>query len=160
MSHEDIARTARQARKARRLGVDPACTCGWTDLDALHRTDEGVTCYECSCAKRGHAIMEAHHVFGKAVDPTTINVMGNAHRSLSESQRTWTEQIRQNTVRDPLLWLAGAALSLLDHLTLWVRGLAAVAAWLVSVAEALRERYGEQWWVELGVGTPWKAMAV
>ncbi len=160
MSHEDIARIARQTRKTRRLGADPTCACGWTDQDALHRTEEGVTCYECSCAKRGNAIIEAHHVFGKAVDPTTINVMGNAHRSLSEAQRPWSEIVRNNRVRDPLLWLASGAYSLHDHLELWVRWLVAVGDWLVSLAEALRNQYGEQWWLELGIETPWKAMAV
>lgn len=158
MGQQDIARVGRRERKTRALGSDAACACGWGQPGALQRDGETISCYECACAMRGQATVEAHHVLGRAVDPVTIGVPGNMHRLLSESQREWPSAIRHNTNRDPLLWLAGAALSLQDQLTLWVSWLAEIASWLTRLGESLRQRHGEQWWDALEVGTPWPSM--
>ncbi len=158
MGQADIDRAARAAQRSRRLGPDPRCPCGWADPRALHREGDAIECYECAYARRGRPTTEEHHTVGRENDPTTVPVPGNAHRVLSELQREWPAAVRSNAERDPLLWLAGAALSLRDHLQVWVGWLAAVALWLVAVADKLRERLGERWWEELGVGTPWGAM--
>lgn len=158
MGQQDIARAGRRERKTRRLGPEAACGCGWTHPSALQRDGAQISCYECACAKRSQTTIEAHHVLGRAVDPVTIGVPGNVHRLLSESQREWPDAIRHNSARDPLLWLAGAALSLHDQLALWVAWLAEIATWLTKLGEALRELHGDHWWDALEVGTPWPSM--
>jgi hypothetical protein len=158
MGQPTIKREARAARRTRRLGPHPACACGWADPVALQRDGETITCYECACARDGRVTVEAHHVWGKANDPTTVGIPGNIHRLLSEAQREWPEQIRYNAARDPLLWIAGGALSQHDCLALTLRFLPAIVRWLISLVDALRDRHGDRWWEELGVGTPWAAM--
>ena len=158
MGQQDIARAGRRERKSRKLGPDAACACGWTRPDALQRDGARISCYECACARHSQPPVEQHHVIGRAADPVTVGVPGNMHRLLSESQREWPEAIRHNTSRDPLLWLAGAALSLHDQLTLWVAMLAEIATWLTRLGEALGRHHGDRWWDALEVGTPWPSM--
>lgn len=99
--------------------------------------------------------MEEHHILGEDNDPATIGTPGNQHRVQEAMKLDWPAAVRYNADRDPLLWLAGGACSLRDHLAIWVEWLGRIALWLVALAEALRERFGTKWWQELGVGPLW-----
>lgn len=101
--------------------------------------------------------MEEHHLLGKANDAkTTIGVPGNLHRILSELQREWPAEVRHNQHADPLLWLAGACLSLHDQLSIWVTWLSHVALWLISAAQGLQAQHGSAWWQALGIPQLWE----
>lgn len=160
MGQEAIDRAAREATRRRVLGAGDRCPrCGWQGLAALTKAAHGVLCYECRCAEQGRATVEEHHHAGRANDPATIGVPGNLHRELSERQREWPPEVRSNAQRDPLLWVAGAALSLRDHLALALDWVGRVALWLVALAAALRERFGARWWEELGLPSLWGEVA-
>ncbi len=160
MSQEAINRAARRAKRTRALGPDAACEgCGWAEPTALTKAAGRVLCYECRCSEAGRATVEDHHVMGKANDPATIPVPGNAHRWLSDAQLDWPPGLRQNSERDPLIWLAQGCRGLGDHLAWWAKILAAVAAWLLALAAALRREHGAAWWGELGIPSFWAAVA-
>ena len=54
-------------------------------------------CYECDAKQRGKSTFEAHHVAGRANDPTTIDVPVNDHRAeLSVDQYEWPRGRLQN----------------------------------------------------------------
>ncbi len=95
--------------------------------------------------------MEAHHILGKANDPTTVPVPGNLHRQLSDRQLDWPDELRHNPERDPLVWLAQGCQGMSDHVAWWARILAQLAAWLMELAAALRREHGGTWWASLGI---------
>jgi hypothetical protein len=103
----------------------------------------------------GRSPIEDHHVLGRANDPITIPVPGNLHRQLSDRQRDWPRELRRHSHRDPLIWMATALLSHQEMLALSL----ALLDWLIpalpTIAAALRETYGEEWWIALELSTPW-----
>jgi len=152
-----IRKAVRGEKRARTLGEDPRCgICGETALAALVTTDGGIRCYECHCLEQGKATVEQHHPFGRANDPSTVAIPGNMHRPLSESQRDWPAEARQNPERDPLRWIAAGLYGLHDHLAWWLDWLQRLATWFLQLAEALRAQHGPQWWEALGIGRVWE----
>ena len=73
METENLALKKRERDAKRRLGSEhPKCaSCGMDD---------------CRC-------LEAHHIAGRAFDPTTINLCRNCHRKLSDSQKDHPEKL-------------------------------------------------------------------
>jgi len=155
-----IQKAVRAEKRARTLGDDPRCPiCGETTQAALVTTDDGIYCYECHCEKQGKATTEAHHHLGRAIDPNTVTIPGNIHRALSDRQRDWPMEARQNPERDPLRWIAAGLYGLHDHLAWWLDWLRRLATWFLQLAEALRDQHGPQWWDALGIGRVWEAAA-
>jgi len=62
-------------------------------------------CAECQRKKKGQNIVDNHHPFMKANDPsTTIPVPVNDHRAdLNEAQNDWPKKTRENPDGSPLL---------------------------------------------------------
>lgn len=157
MSTNELTRATRAAKRQRTLGAAARCdTCGCTDPVALTKTDGRVCCYECRCAEQGRATVEQHHHLGRQNDSATVPVPGNLHRELSDRQIDWPPQVRTNSQRDPLLWLAAAILGLHDHLAWWIAWLARIASWLVALAETLQGHYGDRWWGALELAPVWQ----
>jgi hypothetical protein len=153
---EPLQGAIRAERRKRALGANARCaTCGWAPREALVKTKTGVRCYECQLQADGKMTTEAHHHLGRAVDPATVTVPGNVHRDLSEHQRDWDPASRVNPQRDPLLWLAAAAMGLHDHLAWWVDWLGRIAAWLARLSAHLTERDGARWWEPMGLAPVW-----
>ncbi len=160
MGQAEIDKVARQVKRRRVLGEAATCAwCGWTDQTALTKSNDRVLCYECRCGEDGKATTEEHHVLGKDNDATTIPVPGNLHRGLSDRQLDWPAEVRRNPGRDPLLWLVGGFLSLVDHVTWWVGVAPKAAQWAVELVAALRRVHGEAWWTALGIPSLWEAIA-
>jgi hypothetical protein len=158
MGSQEIARVTRQQMRRRVLGKGAACArCGWTDTAALTKTkNTPILCYECRCHTCGRSGLEQHHHLGRAVDPATIPAPGNIHRDLSERQRQWPQEVRDNPQRDPLLWLAAALLGLRDHLSWWLAWLDRIATWFLALSEALVHGHGERWWEMLDLPPVWQ----
>jgi len=86
--------------------------------------------------------MDAHHVAGRANDPTTVNVPANDHTAeLTERQHDWPEQTLRNPDGDPLLRAAAClrggydtVVYLVKRVFLWIpRLLEAASEWLTRV---------------------------
>ena len=77
----------------RRLGTrTPGCRkpgCRERDPFALTGVEPDLLCYEHRAEAAGRSWSEAHHVAGRANDPTTVPVPGNEHRLLNDLQRDW-----------------------------------------------------------------------
>jgi hypothetical protein len=157
MSEEAINRAVRRTRKARPLGADArCCICGCADPRVLHRRGKKIWCYECSSAQQGRPTIEEHHLMGKANDhEMTAGVPGNLHLPLTDAQTDWPREVRYNTERDPLLWIAGLCFSLRDIARELVGLLGAIGAFLVLASRALRQALGAQWWENLGLDASW-----
>jgi hypothetical protein len=156
MSEEAIHRAVRRTRKARPLGPDARCwKCGCADPTVLHWHRKKIWCYECSNLERGKSGMEKHHLLGKANDETTVTVPGNLHLPLTDAQTDWPREVRYNTDRDPLLWLAGLCRSLHDIGEVIVGWLQCIAQFLEQLSRALHDAHGPRWWETLGVGPLW-----
>jgi len=155
--NDALAKAGREAKRTRTLGEDPRCpTCGETTQAALVKTKIGIRCYECLCHEQGKRTVENHHPFGRANDPSTVAIPGNIHRPLSDAQRDWPAEARQNPERDPLRWIAAGLYGLHDHLAWWLDWLTRLATWFLELAEALRAQHGPQWWEALGIGRVWE----
>jgi hypothetical protein len=160
VSQEAINRTTRATQRARALGPDARCWhCGSTAQASLRlkRYNRKIWCYECLAAHQGKTTVEQHHLLGKANDPvTTVGVPGNLHRALSDAQHDWPNDVRYNTERDPLLWLAALCRSLRDIGHCVVGWLEQIAQFLEELSKTLKETHGVHWWEPLGVGPLWK----
>ncbi len=155
MSEEAINRAVRRTRKARPLGPDAKCwKCGCEDPTVLHRpkNKRKIWCYECVSLEDGKSVVEQHHLLGEANDPTKVRTPGNLHRIVSDAQIDWPEEVRYNTERDPLLWLAALCRSLRDIGEAVVGWLDQIALFLERLAQTLRELHGPRWWEALGIG--------
>jgi hypothetical protein len=107
-------------------------------------------CHECDRRKKGHRILDNHHVAGKANHPLTIPVPANDHNAiLSEAQRAWPRETRENTDGSPLLAGAGGirgfvdtAKYMMDHMLL------GIAQLLEKLDAFLRSNLGPKWWTK------------
>ena len=126
---------------------------------ALVKTKTGICCYECHCQEQGKATTEAHHHLGRAIDPSTVTIPGNIHRALSDRQRDWPAEARDNPERDPLRWIAAGLYGLHDHLAWWLDWLQRLARWFMQLAESLQAQHGPQWWEVLGMARVWEVPA-
>jgi hypothetical protein len=99
--------------------------------------------------------MENHHPLGKANDEATVPVPGNLHLLLSDAQSDWPREVRYNTERDPLLWLAGLCRSLHDIGEVVVGWLGQIALFLERLSAVLRALHGSRWWETVGIGPLW-----
>jgi hypothetical protein len=153
---DGINREIANAQRKRRLGEDACCCqCGFDILAALQRDGEGVICYECRCAKEGRPTMEDQHYLGRDIDPRAGGMLGNLHRVEDDGKYAWSECVRRNTARDPLLWIAGLLLSAHDFAEFVTEVTERLADWLVLCVENLRAAYGERWWETLGLPQLW-----
>jgi hypothetical protein len=107
-----------------------------------------MNCEECDRRKNDHTIFDNHHVAGKANHALTIPIRANDHNAiLSEAQRAWPRDTRENHDSSPLLAGAGCirgfidtAKYLMEHLLLWI------AEFLEKLDALLRLQLGPKWW--------------
>ena len=98
--HRDpIASAVRQAKRARRIGIDAACVlCGYCTPESLLRVDR--------------TLLERHHVAGRANDADlTVVVCRNCHGELTETLRDAgvSMEAPPNTVTATIQLLRGLA---------------------------------------------------
>jgi hypothetical protein len=81
----------RTSTAARRVGNNNRCRCGETRIEAL--VGRSGICAECLRTKRGHTLMDNHHVAGKSNSHVTVAIPANDHRSvLSVAQYDWPKE--------------------------------------------------------------------
>lgn len=147
----------RKAVSSRRFTADAKCaSCGFEEPAALQGNPKRPVCYECGATKEGRITVEGHHPLGRDVDPGTVSTPGNMHRVLSDAQIDWPPPVRANTGGDPLLWVAALVRFLRDAAAFIEARAGRVATWLERCADALRDRYGPEWWKELGLPRLWE----
>lgn len=149
-----------RARRERMLGPDARCRlCGFADVTALQRDAEGIICYECASAVAGRTTVEAHHPLGRANDPaTTIGTPGNFHRLLDAKKAAWPEEVRKNSMHDPLILTVQVTLAVRDFASVVAVYAQAIADWLLQLHAALYEQYGATWQAVLGLPPLWGAV--
>jgi hypothetical protein len=121
---------------------------------APSRTPHATLCYECLLIQHGKSSVETHHLLGQANDPSTVDTLGNLHRALTDSQQDWPEEVRHNTHRNPLWWLAGIFYSLHDYLAWLLRTCRKIGDLLVQIGHWAEQQGGTQWWAVAGVAIP------
>jgi hypothetical protein len=157
MSYLDdhLDRLAEQTdRRRRQLGHRaPACrTCPEADPLALAGVDDAIQCYECSADAGGRAVVERHHVSGRANAPDqVVDVLGNDHRVLSAFQASWPRATLRNPDASPLLNAAAAIRGWQDTMALILdRGIGWIAPFLEWLDDALTRTLGMAYWNSLG----------
>ncbi len=149
---EGLNAATRQAQRARRIPDGARCAvCGFSDPVALEAWGDQWLCYEHANEKRGKATMERHHVLPDGLDPATVAVPGNMHRVLSEMQRDLPAEVRKAAVHDPGALIITIVSAVRAFALATVQFLDWVIAWLVRQWEALKARYGKEWWKKLGL---------
>lgn len=142
----------RREERRRALGTRvPRCTqpgCDESEPLALTGTHPDILCYEHDALCKGRPWLEAHHPSGRANDETTVQIPGNDHRVLSESQNTqWPQRTLRNPDGSPLLKASAAIRGWIDVLWLILtRTVGWVPAFLEGLDAWLRERLGPRWW--------------
>ena len=144
-------RLAGKTRRAKHFSLDPTCaTCG--GVRALTATTDAPVCYECRRVAQGASRYEQHHPLGRAVDPRTVPMPGNAHRIVDALKAAWPPEVRQNVDRRPLLLLAGFLLFLRDLGLLLHAMCQEFADWLLAAHRQLQAAHPSQSWeVALGL---------
>ena len=144
-----INAATRRARAQRRIGENAACRCGEKRPEALIAGRKPTLCYECDAKQHGKSTLEAHHVAGRANDPTTIDVPINDHRAeLSVVQYDWSLPMLQNLEGSPLLAMAARIRGFIDCLMYLIKKLLVpIPDDLQAYDAQLRERLGPKWWL-------------
>jgi hypothetical protein len=154
MKHNLEDKDRRREQAYERLETrQPQCQhCTESDPFALQGTHPDIACYECSAHQAGKSNTERHHPAGRRNSPVTVAVPGNDHRVLNDAQNDWPKRTLRNPDESPLLKAAAAIRGWLDILKLIIeRVVGWIPVFLESLDEALRARYGDRWWEELGL---------
>lgn len=155
MESNPIKADARHARRRRVLPVDARCACGETNVHCLIPTGDDVICYACRSMTAGRSRTEQHHVAGRHNLDTTVPVLNNDHRVLSDRQHDWPSRTLRNPDRSPLLQAAGAIRGWLDILALILER---VVGWIPLFLETLDawlcQRLGDAWWSDFLSAAP------
>jgi hypothetical protein len=131
------------------LGQKRECVfCQENRVFALERTSNPKVCTECKRRMKGQAIMDQHHIAGKANSDITISIPANDHRAwLSEAQKNWPEETLQNKDGSPLLAAAACLRGLADIIAYLIEQF---LLWVADLLEALNayltEQHGRGWW--------------
>jgi hypothetical protein len=146
---DPIRKYQRKAITARRAGKNTRCGCGEARLEALVTGSKPTCCAECKRRMKGHAIMDNHHVAGRANSQVTVPIPVNDHRTvLSVAQYDWPRTTLENPQGCPLLAAAGCIRGFIDTILYLINKL---LRWLAEMLEALSaflfERFGQQWWL-------------
>ena len=137
---------AHKNRRSRTLPAGARCaTCGGTSALTQRRRD-GILCYECRRVAQGASRYEQHHPLGRAVDPRTVPMPGNAHRVVDALKAAWPPEVRQNVDRRPLLLLAGFLLFLRDLGLLLHAMCQEFVDWLLAAHRQLQAAHPSQPW--------------
>ena len=150
-SQPDPIRTfQRKAKAARRAGKNTRCACGEARLEALVKGTNPCVCTECSRKMKGHAIMDNHHVGGRANSRVTTPIPANDHRAkLSPAQDGWPSETLENPDGCPLLAAAGCIRGFIDTLSYLIDTLLRwMAEMLETLSLVLADRLGPQWWLD------------
>lgn len=147
----------RKAKAARRAGMGAQCACGESRPEALIANTNPTICAACDREKKGKITVDNHHPFGKANNPTTIEVPVNDHRAeLSPAQHDWPKETLENPEGSPLLSAAAGVRGFIDTLFYLIKkGLSWIAEALEWLHAFLRAKLGPKWWV----GTPLEQFA-
>lgn len=148
---DPIKVAARHAGAQRRIGEGSVCTCGEKGPEALIEGRKPNVCYECDAKRRGKSTLEAHHVAGRANDPTMIEVPTNDHRAeLSVDQYDWPRRTLENPDRSPLLAMSGCIRGFIATTRyLMERLLGWIPPQLEGLDAFLCEHHGSQWWLKV-----------
>ena len=139
----------RKTEAARRIGSNHQCACGERRPEALIKGTSPITCASCKRKQEGRKAIDAHHVFGRANDPTTtLLVPVNDHRAeLSVAQQDWPQRTLRNPDGSPLLASAGRIRGFGDILDYLIpRALLCDANFLEELDAYLENKFGDKWW--------------
>jgi hypothetical protein len=147
-------RRLRAEKNLRRLGTrNPQCkNCDEKEPAALTGSHPDILCYEDRAKVAGRPIIEAHRFAGQHNDKTTIPILGNEHRILSDRQNDWPQETLRNPNGSPLRTASATLRGFLDILWLLIeRILGWIPPFLEWLDEKLTALYGAQWWIALGL---------
>lgn len=138
----------RKAVAARRIGSNQQCVCGETRPEALIAGTNPITCAACKRTQERRKATDAHHVAGRANDPTTtLLVPVNDHRAeLSVAQQDWPMKTLRNKEGSPLLAAAARIRGVVDTIAYLHKGLLSVAEMLEALDRFLESKLGAKWW--------------
>lgn len=138
----------RKAKAARQVGKDARCACGETRPEALMKGSNPRVCAECSRKMKGHAIMDRHHLAGRANSGVTIPIPANDHRAvLSVAQYEWPRETLENPRGCPLLVTAGLIRGSIDLDSYLIDEFLRPTAHTLEILSAvLVKQLGPQWW--------------
>lgn len=153
-SKDPIRAAARHDTAQRRVGDCAVCACGEERPESLLPDRDPAICYECDAKQQGESTLEAHHVAGKANDPTTIDIPTNDHRAeLSVAQYDWPLRTLQNPDRSPLLAMAGCIRGFIDTTNYLMENLlGGIPSKLEALDAFLCDKLGPQWWLKIPLG--------
>jgi hypothetical protein len=128
--------------------VDAQCACGEKRPEALIPGSNPTICAECERKRRGQAIVDNHHVAGKANSPATIQIPANDHRAeLSEAQYDWPKQTLENPDGSPLLAAAACIRGFVNTIYYLIeRHLLWIPEMLETLHNLAAEKLGPKWW--------------
>jgi hypothetical protein len=141
--------SVRKANRKRCVGIGAQCACGETRPEALIANSNPTICAACDRKNKGKTIVDEHHPFGKANNPTTISVWVNDHRAdLSPPQYGWPKRTLENPEGSPVLAGAAGIRGFVDTVVYLInRGILWIAEALEWLDAFLREKLGPKWWI-------------
>jgi len=93
-----MERQRQQARRRLGIGISGPCTfrnCDEADPLALHRSTEGVLCYEHQALQQNRPLLEKHHPAKREFEPEfTVPTFGNDHRVVTVMSNHWVNDIK------------------------------------------------------------------
>jgi hypothetical protein len=144
---DPIAAYQRKAVAERRIGKNKRCACGESRPEALITGTKPIICAACQRQKRGIAIMDNHHVAGRANSPVTISVPVNDHRAeLNTLQYDWPKLTRENPHGSPLLKMAACVRGFIDTIIHLVEKLLGWIPKTLELLDAVLTSLFGQWW--------------
>lgn len=150
---DPIGYELRRSRAQRRVGFGAVCSwCGEDRPEALIPGSKPMICAECRREADGQAIMDLHHVSGRANDSLTIPVPANDHRAeLSTAMMDWPEETRENQDGAPLLAIAARIRGSCDMHIYQMESLLLPSAELLEHLHGLfANRLGRKYWTKPG----------
>lgn len=150
---DPIGYEMRRSRAQRRVGFGAVCSwCGEDRPEALIAGSKPMVCAECRREADGQAIMDLHHVSGRANDSLTIPVPANDHRAeLTAAMMDWPKETRENQDGAPLLAIAARIRGSCDMNIYQMESLLLPSAeFLEQLHALLTKTFGEKYWIEPG----------
>jgi hypothetical protein len=137
----------RKSTAERRVGKNTSCACGETRIEAL--VGSSGICAECHRKRKGHSIIDNHHVAARANSDVTLGIWINDHWAvLSVAQYDWPKETLENPTGCPLRAAAACIRGFIDTVRYLMESL---LLWITELLELLSallvERLGPDWWL-------------